>query len=140
MSQLQNYFIDFFSILGLNPTLLKLMAQSGVVELIIILNMAVWPIIGLLIFYKWWDPIQKSKMKYGSTLAVIGLFAVFTSGTCVWGNDLITQWAMLNDNVSTMYSFGSYLCVCWFVLSLLISFFYSFFLKRISISNPKNPF
>lgn len=133
-------FIDLFSALGFQPMLLKLLAREQGFDIIALLDLIILPLLGLFIFYKFWDPIQSPRIKYLLTLLIISLISFVVVSFVGFNNHGIVQRAHNHDRVGEMYTFILLLSVAWFIICLIWSFFLSFFIKRISSSNPSNPF
>lgn len=100
-------------------------------------------VIGLLIFYKLWDPVKKPRFKWFITLLIIGLL--------MFG----ITYALMFNNVQILQYIGEYSGEVdepnpkYFIFQLaLISLFYgillsavlSILIKYFSVSNKKNPF
>ncbi|PNW28033.1 hypothetical protein [Formosa algae] len=107
------------------------------------ISLIVISIIGLFLFYKPWDPIQKPRFKWFTTLVIIGIITAITIYSIIINNGEILQ---LLGNYSgdigeaNPQYFIFQMSIITILYSLVVSFILSIPVKFISVSNKNNPF
>ena len=99
-------------------------------------------ILGLIVFYKLWDPVKKPRLKWFATLLSIGLIMS------------IITYSLLSNNVGILTLFGNYsgppepdpqyfifqMAAISFLYGVILSAILSISVKFISVANKYNPF
>lgn len=103
--------------------------------LIIIITSAI-----LVIFYKFWDPISASKLKWLISLLGIGILSYVATSSILYNNVEIIEHLGNGQSPDGDY-FIFQMSMISFVYSLIIAFVLSIIpFRQLSINNSKNPF
>lgn len=98
------------------------------------------PIIILTIFYKLWDPVSSSKLKWWLTLMAIGILSYISTSMVLYNNIKIIEHLSIGKDPNADY-FILQMSVITLVYSLIIAFILSIIpFRLISTNNRKNPF
>lgn len=102
------------------------------------------PILILTIFYKFWDPVSSSKLKWGLTILCISIISYIGASTILYNNPEIIQYLgnyTGEDGQPDADYFIVQMSMITFGYSLIIAFILSIVpFRLISTNNSKNPF
>lgn len=107
------------------------------------LSLIVVSIILLIVFYKFWDPVKKPRLKYIITLVLVGVFMFVICYMLLFNNSELLQYMgnYTGDNgePDPQY-FILQMAFISFVYGVVLSGLLSIVVKYISVSNKRNPF
>jgi hypothetical protein len=97
-------------------------------------------LIALAIFYKFWDPVSASKLKWWLSILGIGILSYISSSTILYNNIEIIEHINIGQSPDGVY-FIIKMSLITLVYSLIIAFILSIIpFRLISSNNRNNPF
>jgi hypothetical protein len=129
------YFFDWGTYQNLLNAVFDNLDYSKIGWSILVVNL-----ITLAVFYKLWDPVSASKLKWWLTLLVVGVISYISTSTILYNNIQIIE----HINIGQLPD-GSYFIVQMSLITLVYSLIIAFVLsiipfRLISTNNRNNPF